>query len=188
MQTFHTRPFECIFSFANCHHTFGSKNEWKRHVNSQHLLFNYWECDRQSCVAVKSVFNRKDLFSLHVRRMHSAGSACAVANEKVQEMVERCRRQRRSPPPWKKCGHCGKEWGRGDEFSEKMEHVGAHMERPGNDKPWVVDQEIVDWALGEHIIQKLEGEKGGYQLVAVGIKATAKAQKGAGGAGSAAPI
>ena len=36
----HTRPFPCAFSFAGCNSTFGSKNEWKRHISSQHLWFN----------------------------------------------------------------------------------------------------------------------------------------------------
>ncbi|KAK4451041.1 hypothetical protein QBC34DRAFT_402051 [Podospora aff. communis PSN243] len=45
----HTRPYVCVFNFAGCESTFASKNEWKRHVNSQHLLLNYWICQEDGC-------------------------------------------------------------------------------------------------------------------------------------------
>ncbi|KAH8839925.1 hypothetical protein MCOR27_010684 [Pyricularia oryzae] len=126
----HTRPFVCIFAFAGCDANFPSKNEWKRHVLSQHLLLHYWICTQDTCahtdnngVAASAapasgrssshrtpsanaprvgslrgrnscaiapaassmtpglqrfgpplpngaIFNRKDLFTQHVRRMH----------------------------------------------------------------------------------------------------------------------
>ncbi|KAM7209202.1 zinc finger protein ZIC 5 [Naviculisporaceae sp. PSN 640] len=114
----HTRPFICVFHFAGCGSTFASKNEWKRHVASQHLLLNYWLCDEGACGAPGAaatngpparsthgksrsgsagrsarnhghgqqnidlsagaqqnkgggvIFNRKDLYTQHVRRMH----------------------------------------------------------------------------------------------------------------------
>ncbi|KAK4212087.1 zinc finger protein ZIC 5 [Rhypophila decipiens] len=99
----HTRPFICVFHFAGCPSTFASKNEWKRHVASQHLLLNYWLCDEGQCDLASSggsrsssktaiggrssrssqnegsttagggggvIFNRKDLYTQHVRRMH----------------------------------------------------------------------------------------------------------------------
>ena len=33
--------FNCVFDFAGCKATFAKKNEWKRHVATQHLLLNY---------------------------------------------------------------------------------------------------------------------------------------------------
>ncbi|KAK3684883.1 hypothetical protein B0T22DRAFT_201757 [Podospora appendiculata] len=113
----HTRPFTCVFHFAGCDSTFASKNEWKRHVSSQHLLLYYWLCQESSCgknvnhansgssqttsskgtpprgrprtssssssTAVANspagttpslpngvIFNRKDLYTQHLRRMH----------------------------------------------------------------------------------------------------------------------
>lgn len=127
----HKRPFVCVFAFAGCESTFASKNEWKRHVVSQHILLNYWICTQDACaktvnsapllVAAPSssdpasgpqrvassslrgrnspaispasslatalgatgqyvygprlpdgaIFNRKDLYTQHVRRMHT---------------------------------------------------------------------------------------------------------------------
>ncbi|KAK3953941.1 hypothetical protein QBC32DRAFT_337572 [Pseudoneurospora amorphoporcata] len=121
----HSRPFICVFSFAGCDSTFGSKNEWKRHVASQHLVLEYWLCREGECASVDNnlpgstswtttttpttkgasgwsragrrssaqvmvtgqddddddeddmprlpngaIFNRKDLYTQHVRRMH----------------------------------------------------------------------------------------------------------------------
>ncbi|KAK0627599.1 hypothetical protein B0T14DRAFT_512945 [Immersiella caudata] len=45
----HTRPYVCVFHFAGCESTFASKNEWKRHVSSQHLLLQYWVCHEDEC-------------------------------------------------------------------------------------------------------------------------------------------
>jgi len=83
----HLRSFNCVFDFAGCNSTFGSKNEWKRHVRTQHLLLHYWICTE--CISTGqqppppppgksqrekpngSIFNRKDLFTAHLKRMHA---------------------------------------------------------------------------------------------------------------------
>jgi hypothetical protein len=45
----HRRPFICVFHFAGCESTFASKNEWKRHVMSQHLMLEFWLCTEGNC-------------------------------------------------------------------------------------------------------------------------------------------
>ncbi|KLU86747.1 hypothetical protein MAPG_05757 [Magnaporthiopsis poae ATCC 64411] len=45
----HKRPFVCVFAFAGCVSTFASKNEWKRHVLSQHILLHFWVCTQDDC-------------------------------------------------------------------------------------------------------------------------------------------
>jgi hypothetical protein len=45
----HTRPFKCVFHFAGCTSTFASKNEWKRHNSTQHLVLNFWLCTEGQC-------------------------------------------------------------------------------------------------------------------------------------------
>ncbi len=35
-----------------CDSTFASKNEWKRHVMSQHILLYYWVCQQDLCAKV----------------------------------------------------------------------------------------------------------------------------------------
>ncbi|OQD88827.1 hypothetical protein PENANT_c003G09931 [Penicillium antarcticum] len=85
------RTFTCSFAPYGCKSTFTSKNEWKRHVTSKHLLLGFFRCDVGRCniLAQKTPFhaprststtpqpgqpndfNRKDLFTQHQRRMHA---------------------------------------------------------------------------------------------------------------------
>lgn len=95
-----TRVFVCSFAPYGCESTFVSKNEWKRHVTSQHLQLGFYRCDVGKCSSTHSHtttssdhyltpakssssrnsspptgqpndFNRKDLFTQHQRRMHA---------------------------------------------------------------------------------------------------------------------
>lgn len=109
----HTRPFNCVFDFAGCDSNFASKNEWKRHVSSQHLLLHYWLCAEGGCCKASngenssyttasptrpktnadapsspgqpaapngSIFNRKDLFTQHLKRMHAPQEIKQIIN------------------------------------------------------------------------------------------------------------
>ncbi|KAJ5157868.1 uncharacterized protein N7482_008968 [Penicillium canariense] len=92
------RFFVCSFAPYGCESTFVSKNEWKRHVTSQHLQLGFYRCDVGKCSVHShphpcrpgltpsstsptsrpstpppgqpNDFNRKDLFTQHQRRMH----------------------------------------------------------------------------------------------------------------------
>lgn len=65
------RPFICPLQCYGCPSTFPSKNEWKRHVNTVHLRLGYWHCDLcEDQVERPNNFNRKDLFTQHLRRIH----------------------------------------------------------------------------------------------------------------------
>ncbi|KAJ5937564.1 hypothetical protein N7454_003906 [Penicillium verhagenii] len=44
-----TRTFVCSFASYGCESTFVSKNEWKRHVTSQHLQLGFYRCDVGKC-------------------------------------------------------------------------------------------------------------------------------------------
>ncbi|KAJ5183917.1 hypothetical protein N7492_001533 [Penicillium capsulatum] len=94
------RTFVCSFAPYGCESTFVSKNEWKRHVTSQHLQLGFYRCDVGKCSVHTQAshthshnhnhshfspsspssgpspgqpndFNRKDLFTQHQRRMHA---------------------------------------------------------------------------------------------------------------------
>lgn len=79
-----TRPYPCPLAPYGCTSTFRSKNEWKRHVSTQHVKLSVYRCplcpsnasaaEKQqqagSGVTLSTDFNRKDLFTQHVRRMH----------------------------------------------------------------------------------------------------------------------
>ncbi|TGO87136.1 hypothetical protein BPOR_0247g00010 [Botrytis porri] len=139
----HSRAFICVFNFAGCESTFASKNEWKRHVSSQHLNFQAWVCTLGSCGKVPlsshsgsgsamrkggeenpnsnlngnvkvnapgygevkgAEFNRKDLFTQHLRRMHAPfevkrkGKQNREWEERVRVLQRSCERSRREAP------------------------------------------------------------------------------------------
>ncbi|PHH71694.1 hypothetical protein CDD82_6370 [Ophiocordyceps australis] len=173
----HTRPFPCAFSFAGCTSTFGSKNEWKRHIASQHLCLQYYRCSQcpQSTVEGKgNEFNRKDLFTQHLRRMHadfqikramSKGDTKLLAEweEHVKKMQQTCLVTRRQPPqrsacPKTDCQHEFKGAGAWDEWTE---HVGRHLEK-GEAQCLSIDTLLAQWALEEKIIERKAD--GGYRL------------------------
>lgn len=92
-------------------------------------------------------------------------SSTATTPEGLADMVGRCKRQRRKPPAWEKCGRCGREWAR-DEFGEKMEHIGGHLEidasgdkAEGAEKGWKIDDEFIEWAVEEGIVERADLEK-----------------------------
>ncbi|UNI15498.1 hypothetical protein JDV02_002027 [Purpureocillium takamizusanense] len=175
----HTRPFPCAFSFAGCTSTFGSKNEWKRHIASQHLCLQFYRCSQcpQSAVEGKgNEFNRKDLFTQHLRRMHapfqvkramSKGETKLLAEweEHVKSMHQTCLVTRRQPPQKSACPKPGCHYafdGPGS-WDEWTEHVGRHMEK-AEAQNLGVDSLLAQWALDEGIIKpKGNGE---YRLSA----------------------
>lgn len=173
----HTRPFPCAFSFAGCPSTFGSKNEWKRHIASQHLCLQYYRCSScpQSSVEGKgNEFNRKDLFTQHLRRMHAPlaiKKALAKGDSKLQvewethvkDMQQSCLVTRRRPPQSSACPKpdCASLFEGPTSWDEWTEHVGRHMEKGEADRLGV-DRLLAKWALEEGIIERKED--GEYRL------------------------
>ena len=173
----HTRPFPCAFSFAGCTSTFGSKNEWKRHIASQHLCLTYYRCSScpQSTIEGKgNEFNRKDLFTQHLRRMHAPFAikkAIAKGDSKLQlewethvkEMQASCLVIRRSPPQRSACPKpdCSNVFEGAGSWDDWTEHVGRHMEK-GEANRLGVDRLLARWALEESIIERKED--GEYRL------------------------
>lgn len=185
----HTRPFTCVFRFAGCDSTFASKNEWKRHVMSQHLLLHYWLCDIDVCAANKNdpaaphshsgkrnksrraenaaggeligpplpdgaIFNRKDLYTQHLRRMHTpahikkTGSAksskkatsssqapsCASPadwDDTIKALQSNALRERCQLPDYMDCpaARCNQAFTGADAWDQRMEHVARHLEK-----------------------------------------------------------
>ncbi|KAM0157566.1 hypothetical protein ACHAQE_005870 [Botrytis cinerea] len=214
----HTRAFICVFNFAGCDSTFASKNEWKRHVSSQHLNLQAWVCTLGSCGKVplsshshsgssaavrKGVvgtphahargygevkgaeFNRKDLFTQHLRRMHAPfevkrkGKRNGEWEERVRVLQRSCERSRREAPerlgcPVRECaeGNDGLGvWFEGSGcWDERMEHLGKHLERAGDgagraDEGGVRQDDdtlFVEWAVQQNIIER--GVRGDWIL------------------------
>lgn len=169
-----SRPFVCSFAHYGCDSTFGSKNEWKRHVMSQHLQLGFYRCDVGSCVPDHgrprhsshtrghNDFNRKDLFTQHHRRMHCPWSPpdkppSTQAKEEFEAGLElvrqRCFQQQRLPPQKSVCGFCEKLFEGPPSWDERMEHVGKHFEK--GDKDEREDEELREWALRQGIITEV---------------------------------
>ncbi|KAL2838952.1 hypothetical protein BJX68DRAFT_202785 [Aspergillus pseudodeflectus] len=107
------RRFVCSFARYGCSSTFPSKNEWKRHVSSQHIQPGFYRCDtgrcslnnresttsspspsldanhqhQQSALLVND-FNRKDLFIQHQRRMHAPWVTAKNQRSKQSSVTE----------------------------------------------------------------------------------------------------
>jgi hypothetical protein len=178
------RPFPCPLTGYGCPSTFTSKNEWKRHVSTQHIKLGFWRCDMCSPSSdpvnpVYNDFNRKDLFTQHLRRMHvqhqysieasqnSTPSTSSpksgdsgLSDEAVLAHQQRCYRQLRAPPPRSSCLFCPRSFSGDGTWEERMEHVGAHFERErksGNKftgpESWRTDPHLQDYLVQEGLIE-----------------------------------
>ncbi|KAK6599560.1 Zinc finger protein GLI1 [Botrytis cinerea] len=96
----HERPYGC--TFLACNKTFGSKNDWKRHENSQHFHLETWRCDKEKPEggACAKVSYRRQTFQEHLKKEHDIIDQAAVQNK-----VEACRIGRNCQARfW--CGFC----------------------------------------------------------------------------------
>lgn len=160
VRTSHTRPFICVFHYAGCESTFATKNEWKRHVLSQHLYLEYFHCDHEECATAKptsarrrpknlpqygGIFNRKDLFTQHVRRMHQTEDnnnkkkSTLRTEEQVKKLQDRAVYKRVTLPQHMSCPapNCDEQFKGDKAWDERMEHVARHLEKAaaGEEEP-----------------------------------------------------
>lgn len=178
-----SKNFPCTFHHYGCFATFANKNEWKRHVSSQHLQLGYYRCDMDGCADYHkgfNDFNRKDLFTQHCRRMHAPWASTKKGEdgvskkekdnfEKQLEMIRtRCWVDRRQAPQKTKCGFCGKKFVDGKEskgWDERMEHVGRHFDRDNKkSEDEAVDDGLKQWAISEGVVTE-GGTKGEFWLL-----------------------
>lgn len=135
----HSRPYGC--TFLNCNKAFGSKNDWKRHENSQHFHLETWRCDEEKPEggACAKVCYRKNTFEDHLKKDHSISDV-----EALKSKVDGCRIGRNCQARfW--CGFCTKLIDltkKGIEaWTERFDHIDDHfMGRKGLTK-----QSIQDW-------------------------------------------
>lgn len=170
------RPFPCPLAGYSCQATFASKNEWKRHVSTQHIRLGFWRCELcpntvDGITTSYNDFNRKDLFAQHLRRMHFASSSSAgpVNDENMADYLRRCYIKLRDPPPKSSCLFCSQTFEGTGSWDERMEHVGRHFEK--DKKPecsvygvdaWREDDELRDWLCCEGLVER--DHRGEWQL------------------------
>jgi hypothetical protein len=181
LHTWQQGKFRCGFALYGCvSGNFASKNEMKRHELTQHLQSDGYKCDlcllgespsliplagssRKRAASQKSsnehkadkVYNRKDLFVQHVRRMHRRESKNSKEKPEMDAQLEqdaqRCYIESRKLPEKSNCGYCGQVF-RGDKgFMERMEHVGKHIENDDAIKE-EIDPDLQQWAIRHRVI------------------------------------
>jgi len=186
------RPFPCPFAKYACTSTFTSKNEWKRHVSTQHVKRGFWRCQlcplssSDTANPIYNDFNRKDLFTQHVRRMHDISSLMTrftisshdeddktqdngIPESVMTEYQNRCYQHLRVHPPRSGCLFCTQTFEGEGSWDQRMEHLGAHFEREKKNpkevldtKAWRDDPELREWFLQEGLITP--DPKGGWRI------------------------
>ena len=76
----HSRPYAC--TAAGCSKKFGSKNDWKRHENSQHFQVEVWKCQEKlkenaNEICGKSC-HRRETLKYHLHKDHDVQDATAL--------------------------------------------------------------------------------------------------------------
>ncbi|XXH03549.1 hypothetical protein Hte_009954 [Hypoxylon texense] len=204
----HTRPFICVFGFAGCTSTFASKNEWKRHCSSQHLVLNYWVCQQDPCCKASSksgppirnrsksscpqntwvptlprgtIFNRKDLYTQHLRRMHIPATFKKQVKQRkptpeweTRERAhqDKAKRTRCELPTYMKCParDCTARFEGPNAWDDRMEHVAKHLEKAvsGAEPPIEFggenDGTLIEWATRTDVAIIERGERGKWCL------------------------
>ncbi|KAL8807109.1 MAG: hypothetical protein Q9182_000942 [Xanthomendoza sp. 2 TL-2023] len=150
----HTRPYGC--TFPGCSKKLGSKNDWKRHENTQHYQIETWRCDefseRSAIGRCASLFYRREQFQSHLRDKHQKNDE--------QYIQEQCKRHRigRNGQDRFWCGFC-------QQIVElKTKGLEAWEERFGHidDLHYKKGQTIFDWVpLDGHVSKGVMG-KGDY--------------------------
>ncbi|KAF2009851.1 hypothetical protein BU24DRAFT_65786 [Aaosphaeria arxii CBS 175.79] len=168
------QPFPCTLAIYGCQSKFSSKNEWKRHMNTQHIKLGFWRCDL--CITTTDPedagsvyhndFNRKDLFRQHLRRMHtthpkgtSGGSDIPVTEANIVEHEHRCYRHLRENPQHSNCLFCDAVFTGANSWDDRMDHVGRHLEKDRRPETydvsaWKVDPMLESYLLDEGLIKR----------------------------------
>lgn len=175
------RRFPCPLAFYGCTSTFSSKNEMKRHVSISHIRFCFWCCDlctptvdsRDNQTLYYNDFNRKDLFTQHLRRMHSQGKGQTEGNflvneHNIAEHQRRCLRKVREPPSRSSCIFCPYTFSGPGSWESGMEHVGRHLEMdrkqntPRDFESLRNDPELEKYLIDEGVIT--QNQDGGWRI------------------------
>jgi len=134
-----------------------------------------------------AIFNRKDLYTQHVRRMHIPDKYKDSNNNNnkspewdalLREMQGQAERKRCQLPQYMRCPAegCTTDFNSPNAWDDRMEHVARHLDKP--DEPRVVfggdqDSTLTDWASSPsvNIVRRVGEDK--WELV-VPLKTTAK--------------
>ncbi|OAQ62092.1 zinc finger domain-containing protein [Pochonia chlamydosporia 170] len=145
----------CLFQFAGCRSRCKGKNEWKRHIRTQHLLEEAFVCP--SCES--KVFNRKDLFKQHYIRMHCTKEEAEALRKRqcstvFQKKLEELQLQavRADQPAHPRADHCfmmgcQTTFAEEDSWGKCLEHVAKHQEAVMRGKEEIRDFQFTEEQL-----------------------------------------
>jgi hypothetical protein len=123
---------------------------------------------------IYSDFNRKDLFTQHLRRMHknhpltgstitNAFGEVSISDEAISEHQTRCYMVLRTNPTQSSCLFCNERFVGEDSWEKRMNHVGQHMEKDRKAKrsvvaveSWHEDLQLRDYFESEGLIVRSE--------------------------------
>lgn len=153
----HEKPYAC--TFAKCDRKFGSKNDWKRHENSQHVQLEIWRCTEMTSITTTTttpgdqqqrqqqpqkqecgkVCHRLESLKAHLEKAHAIHDP-AVLDRKLAD----CRMGRNFESRfW--CGFCQKTIeptnSSGPAHSERFDHIDDHFSGKGG----LPKADIKDW-------------------------------------------
>lgn len=121
------KPYTC--TYPGCAKRFGSKNDWKRHENSQHFQLECWKCnenDKDSPDEICGrVSNRRETFTAHLENDHGLDQTA------IEGKLRACRVGRNSETRfW--CGFCETdiEFACAERFNHIDEHFSGKNGRP----------------------------------------------------------
>ncbi|KAF2850673.1 hypothetical protein T440DRAFT_468254 [Plenodomus tracheiphilus IPT5] len=175
------RPFPCPLAPYGCDSNFVSKNEWKRHVSTQHIKIGFWRCDicapttdpKDENSLYHNDFNRMDLFRQHLRRMHARPKDklsrshvdYPVTDANLADHQTRCYHTLRTAPQHSSCLFCPKNFSGPLSWADRMDHVGSHLEKDRRHGPdmlqtakWRTDPELEQYLLNEGLVKCQNGE------------------------------
>lgn len=133
----HTRPFGC--TFYKCHKSFGSKNDWKRHENSQHFQIEMFRChisdsSKRHGVCAK-IFYARSAFEEHLRDGHKISDDRLVSDHLQEGRIGRGHQGRF----W--CGFCKKILPLREQgvpgWDERFNHIDNHFKQGLSVETWV---------------------------------------------------
>lgn len=136
----HEKPYGC--TFEGCNKRFGSKNDWKRHENSQHFLLEIWKCDFQATQGIPQqcgkVSHRRETFRQHLVNSHQLDTPT------IDRKLDECRVGRTCEANfW--CGFCEKIINIGSQGTEawtkRYDHIDDHIAGRNN----LPQKQMDDW-------------------------------------------
>ncbi|KAK3360090.1 hypothetical protein B0T25DRAFT_534701 [Lasiosphaeria hispida] len=161
----HDKPYAC--THTGCDKHFGSKNDWKRHENSQHTQLEFWKCgekakDHRPGLCGK-ICHRRETFKHHLGKDHQIKDT-----KPIEKQLQDCRVGRNYESRfW--CGFCARtidfKKNGGLACSERFDHIDEHFTGKGQQpKRYIREWKSIESEPAETFEQILPEETRGLKV------------------------